>query len=107
MFNPETVDSAITSLKTINAPFVQISKSELGGKEYVSIIIKVSLQPKGQWTIFQNSNYFLLHFFQNGTMEMFSGWVKKNFRKTKAKSIDDAVNKVNKYIAELNQLGMK
>lgn len=102
-FAPADADSAVEKLKSeINADFVNAYKSTLGGVEHTSILITVSLDPKESWAngILQNSRYFQMHYSTNGVLEMFSGGrgFSSKFRKTRVKSVEDAIAKINKYI---------
>ena len=104
LFDINSVDEVMDRIKTeVNAPFVSIHKSTLGGKERVAIIFSISLDEKSTWIndIFENSRYGRFDFERDGTLEMFSGWQLKKikkFRKRKVKSIDDLINTVNSYI---------
>jgi hypothetical protein len=92
----------------INAPFVTAEVSTLGGKERASLIIKVSLQPKSEWEngIFHNSPYFMMHLGHDGVLEQFtvSHKIPKKFRKSRVKSVDDAIKKTNVYISKIERL---
>lgn len=107
-----TVDSAeadMAKMRThIKAPFVNMYKSTLGGDKHVSIMMAISLDKKEDWSnhIMENSRYFKMSFDNNGTLEMISGGTRKakGFRKAKAKSIDDAIAKINKFIGELEKI---
>ncbi len=100
LFNPD--DPQLGILNNINAPFVQYQVSTLGGKDRASILLRVSLDPKDQWAngIFQNSKFMQFRVSINGEAEQFtlSHVLKKKFRKTKVKSLEEFVNKANKYI---------
>lgn len=101
-YTPEEADAAVEKLQTgIKAPYVKVYKSTLGGADRVSILITVSLDPRETWSngILENSRYFRMHYLMNGSLELFSGgWKMTKFRKTKAKTPDDALAKINKYI---------
>lgn len=102
-FDPADADSAVEKLKDgITAPFTNIYKSSLGGLEHTSIMITVSLDKKEDWQngILQNSRYFMMHYDNSGELEMFSGGrgFSAKFRKTRVKSVEDAIAKINKYI---------
>ncbi|MCK4665986.1 hypothetical protein KAU33_04510 [Candidatus Dependentiae bacterium] len=98
LFTYENVEDVKEQLRNgLDFPFVHVQSSILGGKEKVSIIVKVSKDPKEEWAngIFQNSRYATLHIMSNGTVEQFSGWQLK-MRKFKGKSIDHVIEKINK-----------
>ena len=91
--------------KNVNAPFVSVQVSTLGGVSRASVMIKASLDKKEKWYngIFQNSRYFMMSLDRNGELEQFSSHYKlpKKFRKVRAKSLGDAVVKINKYISQI------
>ena len=88
----------------IDAPFVKGTVSTLGGNP--SVLIKLSLDPKNEWNnnIFENSRYIHLRLEPDSTknnLEMFNKSHKiedKPMRKQKAKSVKEAISKINKYI---------
>lgn len=86
----------------VKAPYVYTQVSTLGGASRASIIVKVSLDPKSKWVndIFQNSRYFMVHIHRDGELDMFSKSYKlEKMRKSKVKSLPEAVAKINKYIS--------
>ncbi len=89
--------------ETINAPHVSAKISTLGGKGRESLFFTISLDNKILWPngIFQNSRY-LIFVVNNDTnsLELVNKHYKitEKFRKTKVKSIIEAVNKINAYI---------
>ena len=91
--------------RAIRVPVVSAQISTLGGTSRASAIIKLSLDPKKSWPngIFQNSRYSMFHLSRDGTLEQFSlsYRLSKKFRKAKAKSLVDAVAKINKYIGQV------
>ena len=101
-FLPADADSTVEKIKSgIKAPYVNAYKSTLGGVDRTSILITVSLDPKDSWNngILQNSWYSQFHYNVDGSLENFSGHYKiPKMRKTKAKNVDDAIVKINKYI---------
>jgi hypothetical protein len=112
VFDVNTAPVEVEKLqKGIKAPYVFVQKSALGGAENVSILITVSLDAKENWhnQILQNSRYFMIHFSNKGVMDQFSGNVsgKDRFRKTRVKSVDEALTKINAYIDRLNAGGLK
>ena len=93
--------------KGINAPFVHTSISTLS--KHTTIMIKISLDPKSEWTnnIYQNSRYSQFSLENDpkvSNLEQFSKCytLKKKFRKCKVKSVKDAITKINKYIGEVS-----
>jgi hypothetical protein len=102
-FAPDDIDLVVNKLQTgIKAPWVRVNKSTLGGPTRASAMITVSLDPKNDWIndILQNSRYFNMSYNIDGTLELFSGGHKMpKFRKTKAKNVEDAIGKINKFIA--------
>ena len=91
--------------RNIKAPYVHVSVSTLGGVARASVMIRVSLDPKSKWAngIFQNSRYFLMSLDRSGVLEQFSlhYQLPKKFRRAKAKSLPDAVLKINRYIGQV------
>ncbi|KKN59645.1 hypothetical protein LCGC14_0539720 [marine sediment metagenome] len=91
--------------RNIKAPYVHASVSTLGGVARASVLLRVSLDPKSKWAngIFQNSRYFQMSLDRDGVLEQFSLHYRlpKKFRKAKAKSLADAVLKINKYIGQV------
>ena len=84
----------------INAPYVKAYHSSLGGKDKVSILITISLDPPEKWPhgILQNSNYMKLHLYSNGDVEYICGNKIGGFRKIKSNSLLEATEKINKYL---------
>lgn len=102
LFDSETADGVVDKLKAeLKVPFAKVYKSELGGKENVSILMKISLDPKEKWEngIIQNSRYGDFHLNRNGNLEMFSGELNriKMFRRRKVKSVDEVIRVLNTY----------
>jgi len=99
---------AETIKRGIKAPVVGVQVSRLGGEKNVSILIVVSLQDKKDWKngILENSPYMRFHLYNNGRLEQFAGGVRGNkpMRRTVAKSPEDAVAKINKYISGLKMV---
>lgn len=86
----------------IEAPFVNVQVSTLGGKERVSILMKLSLDAKETWVngIFENSRYMHFHISKDGAVEQFTRQytIPKKFRKIKVKSAEELAQKINKYL---------
>ena len=89
----------------IDAPHVGAQVSTLGGPSRVSVMLAISLDPKSSWIngIYENSRYMRFHVQYDGVLEQFALWSSsvKKFRKARFKTIDDAINKINKYIEEV------
>ena len=99
--------------REIDAPFVNVRKSTLGGEHRVSLMVWISLDDPSTWSngIRENSRYVSLHIGNNGEIELISDsgrkghggmmektTLSKRFRKTKYKSFEDAIDKINKYL---------
>ena len=84
------VDSWMKEIeKGIDAPWIQVRKSALGGDENVAIMIKLSLDAEKNWPhrILHNSRYAMISLGANGKLEMFAkGRGLQNMRKTKFKN---------------------
>lgn len=102
IFDVTTAPEAVAAIKSgVRAPVVSAQISTLGGPEHVTIMILVCLEPRESWVngILENSRYARFSLEKNGTMEYFSGRTGVKFRKTRAKSIEDAVAKLNAFVA--------
>ena len=113
-----STDDAIEILKDSLSPiipYVGIRKMSLGSD---SIYIRISFQPKETWPqgYVENSNYSNFRIESDGTIEnvgqtlyqkdmpiKYENRLPIKFRKTKAKSLEDAINKISKYIEQVNQ----
>jgi len=92
--------------KGIDAPWIQVRKSTLGGDENVAIMIKLSLDAEKDWNnkILHNSRYAMISLGANGNLEMFAkGRGLKNMRKTKFKTAKDAIGKINTWIKQVDE----
>lgn len=93
--------------KKIKAPYVHAEVSTLGGKQHVSILIRVSLDNRKDWEngIFHNSRYMQFHIQRPNIIELFTVHhelhQKAKFRKSRAKSQDDAIKRINDYIKKV------
>lgn|SRR4030065_2165991 len=58
----------------LKVPFVIAKVSSLGGKENVSILLNISLDPKEEWGngIYQNSNFMQFHISNSGIIDRFT-----------------------------------
>ena len=98
LFTYESVEETKNQLrKGLKFPYVNVQSSILGGKENVSILIKISKDPESEWVnkIFHNSVHAQIHIENDGVTEQFVGW-KLKMRKFKGKSIDHIIDKINK-----------
>jgi hypothetical protein len=92
----------------IKSPFKKVKVSSLGGVGRESLMIQISLDPKGEWNnnIFQNSRYVNLAIHStDGTINFGNSSHKiegKKMRKAKFTDIKDAAAKINKYLASLS-----
>lgn len=101
-----TVDNAKSVAKqiekNIKAPVVKAEISTLGGDENISILILISLDEKKDWIngILENSRYIRLHLTsKDHILEHFSGsFGIKGLRKSRPKTIDVVIKKINTYI---------
>jgi len=91
----------------INAPYVKSTVSNLGGLP--TIMLAISLDPKEKWPnrIFENSRYVRFSIepdYSKSNMEMFtkSHTIKQKFRKQKAKTVKNTIDKINKYIDSID-----
>lgn len=93
--------------KEVKAPFVRAQVATLGGPERASVLVAISFEPKSKWKsgIFENSSYARFHLHADSTMELFTKYPRElpKFRKTKFKSADDAINKLNAYVHEASK----
>ena len=102
-------DSAKKDAKTIQkylmrvAPVVNVSVSSLGGKDRVSLVGKLSLDPKRDWPngILENSRWFTFHLENDGTLEVQKGWfkIKDKLRKSRNKDLKTAIARMLKYFS--------
>ena len=101
------VDKWIPEIKKgIDAGWVSVGSSTLGGDENVAIMIKLTLEPEKDWPnkILQNARFAMIRIATNGTMEMFASHRNvKNMRKTKIKSDKDVVSKINTWIKTVSE----
>lgn len=88
----------------VKAPYVKGYVSRLGGPEKASVMFSVSLDPKSEWHngIMQNSRYLNMALHGDGEFYQVSG-MRPPFRKTRVKSAEDAVAKLNKYLASVSK----
>lgn len=107
IFDVDGADELVDKLKKkIKAPVITSYKSTLGGENNVSVLLSLSLDPKDTWVngIFENSRYMKFHISLPNIIEMITSSYKiegKKFRKSRAKSIDDVVKKINDHIGKV------
>lgn len=109
MFNKENLEDVHKEIETkINAPFVRVFRSSLGNGTH--IIFKISLDEKKDWpnNIFENSRHFQFSLdatLSKSNLELYSKdyQVKEKFRKVKAKSVEDAIKRVNDYLDKVRK----
>lgn len=86
--------------KGVKASYVKSGRPPLD--DGTSIYVDVALDKKENWPykIFMNSRYSTFFIYNNGVIEQIhkSYIIKDKFRKSKAKSLDDAIGKINKYV---------
>jgi hypothetical protein len=96
-------------------PYLSVSKGAMGGND--SIYLAISLEPKSEWShgYIENSQYFRMAVYHSGEMEVFC-WglykkgrrhsyehrLKTKFRKCTAKSVEDVVKRIKKFIDKIN-----
>lgn len=90
----------------INAAFIHVNVSTLGGESSASAMIKLSLDPKSDWQngYFENSRMLYFSLERNGTLKNFVKSHKisgKAMRQCHATSLEDAVDRINKYIEKV------
>jgi hypothetical protein len=107
--NKDVADEIVFRLMSeIPVPYVKAYTSSLGGPHRMTVMLTVSFDPKEEWSnnILENSMYFKMIIGYDGKMELFSGpsWRIKKFRKTRAKSIDDAIFKIKRYVLDVTAL---
>jgi len=102
-YTDDTADEFAAALKRgLKAPWIQVSVSKLGGPGRHSVMMKLSLDPESEWNnkILHNSRYAMFAF-DGGKIEQHARHYKLlNFRKSKYKDVQDAIKKINKWIAK-------
>jgi len=102
-YNDKMVEHIMSRLESeIDAPFVNVSMSSLRRNETETIFITVSLDDEYKWPndIFENSRYFRMSLSRPNVLEQIakSYELPNKFRKSRVKSVDDLINRINKYI---------
>lgn len=107
IFDVDNVKEVIKKMNVhIKAPYVGVQYSDLGGPQHVGIYLLISLDSKNDWpnNIIENSRYFRMSLSNEGKLELFSGGFHPQlkpykFRKAQVKSVDNAIKKINDFIA--------
>lgn len=83
-------------------PYAKVTLSTLGGAEYASIMIRLSLDARETWSngIFENSRYMLIMIdTKDLRLEHFSGYgCGKFMRKGNNKTLEQAIGKILAYV---------
>lgn len=92
-------------------PVYSVELSTLGGAERASILIKISLDEKDTWAngIYHNSRFSMFSI-NGGKIEQFArNSATPKFRKCSIKSVDDVVNKIQKWANDslASEIGIK
>jgi len=99
-----TKEDAAHIEKNLNAPFLNVNFSTLGGVDKGSITVGISLDEKENWSsgIFHNSRYSHFHITPDGKIEQFSKCyrIKTKFRKSNFKTVDEAIAKIQAWIVK-------
>lgn len=108
-FNIDNIEEVKQKIKeNLSYPYVYIYHSTLGGKENISILLTISLDNPNTWynQILENSAYIKLHILNYGVIELISkNRNVKKFRKTRFKSIDNLIKKLNDKIRREGENG--
>lgn len=111
LFNYETAPVVAARLNSeINAPYKNATVATLGGRDYASVLLTVSADPKDQWPngILHNSRYGTFHIDSSGEVEHYSGSFnrlnepRRNFRKRNVKSVDQLIQVINQHLDAVN-----
>lgn len=105
LFTLEEAPRITEQLQTLPVPWIKTIIDTLGGKERPRIILKLSFDPKEEWShgIFQNSKHTLISIRNNGVVANFSGSAPR-LRKFTAKSINNLMQKLNQYIKKVKEI---
>lgn len=102
-YTPSDAAKIKENLKVSTIPFSSVELSTLGGPERASILIKISLDNKDTWVngIYHNSRYSMFSI-NGGKIEQFAKCHSlPKFRKCSVKSMDDVMDKIQKWIAKV------
>jgi hypothetical protein len=96
-------------IEKINVPRKSTEVSTLGGVDNVSIILKLSLDPKESWQngILHNSRYGMFHICNTGKVECFSGESFRGFRSSTAKTFAHVILKIDMAIIKALSISHK
>lgn len=87
-------------------PYKDVRASDLGGLERMSIIIRLSMDPRSKWNngIYHNSRYAMFHLSRDGTLEMFSRrYDLPKMRKTRVSTLPHAMVKIKEYLKKAKE----
>jgi len=91
--------------KEIQAPYVSARVSTLGGQHRPAVMMTVSLDDKSEWTngILHNSRFMMFDIGHDGVIDQHSigHKVSKKFRKSRFKTPDEVIKKINIYIKQV------
>lgn len=104
LFTHDDAEPVIAKIQAgVKAAFVSVKKAPLWSTGNPVIHAVLSLDPKASWVngIFHNSDYAMFSIGADGTMEVFSrSHTVAKFRKSRAKSVDDVVKRINDWIGK-------
>lgn len=91
--------------REINAPYVGAQVSTLGGQHRPAVMMTVSLDDKSDWAngILHNSRYMMFDIGHDGVIDQhnIAHTISKRFRKTRFKTPDEVIKKINLYIKQV------
>lgn len=96
-----TQEDADKVREAVKAPHVNVIFSTLGGIEYASIGVKISIDPKETWAngIYENSRN--VTFWMHGKTDRLEASPRRgmpSFRKAKIKSVEQGIEKIQAYL---------
>jgi hypothetical protein len=109
MFSKEDGQKIKDALCSQRTPYVSVSYSTLGGEANAAFLICASFDHKDTWTngILENSRYTRISIDKDGTIKEFSrSYNNVKMRKTKAKTLEEALAKINVYLDKATPYGM-
>lgn len=102
-----TIEHAKELKAAINAPFVSVNLSTLGGNHRASLMVCVSVDARETWQngILENSRYARFSVTSGEhKLELFSGGLRSvKFRKCNAESVPQIAEKINGWIAKAKE----
>jgi len=106
IFDINNVTEVCEKIRTeINLPLVYAQFSTLGGDEHVSIMPTLCWEERDNWKggYIENSKFARFSIERDGVIECFQkSKIGLKFRKTKAKTIDQVIEKLNNYVNQVN-----